>query len=99
MKSKFFGECENEVDAVKRFNDSFSFTITEINRGVYLPNIQDIIEVKEFDVRLEYVGSAQQTVSIFAENKDEAIEIADEEYGSDESFDDWYWEHQYTELG
>jgi hypothetical protein len=54
--------------------------------------------LKEFDVRMEYVGSAQKTVCIFAETEDEAIQVADEEYGEDESFDDWYWEHQYTEL-
>jgi len=92
VRSKIIEGCEDEKDAEKKFFQSFSFTLEQIWSGSFLPIITEIIEVKSFDVRLDYQGTAQKYVSVYAETEDEAVEIAESEGFSDYGFDDEDWD-------
>ena len=92
VRSKIIEDCEDKKDAEKKFFQSFSFTIEQIWSGSFLPTITEIIEVRSFDVRLDYQGTAQKYVSVYAETEDEAVEIAESESFSDYGFDDEDWD-------
>jgi hypothetical protein len=93
VRSKIVEDCEDKKDAEKKFFQSFSFTIEQIWSGSFLPIITEIIEVKSFDVRLDYQGTAQKYVSVYAETEDEAVEIAESDcWCWDYGFDDENWD-------